>query len=83
MRLRTYWRLYQGYVRSDTREEALEVMNAASSASTEHFLRLAFHFAKDYGRLPDELHNIVILTGGQHASDYLKNLSGKTEGQGV
>lgn len=83
MRLKTYWKLYQGYVRSDTRDEALEIMTRASSASVEHFLRLASHFAKDYGRLPDELHNIVVLTGGEHAASYLKNLSGRTEGQGV
>lgn len=82
MRLKSYWKLYQGYVRSDTREEALEVMNRAS-ASIEHFLRLASHFARDYGRLPDELHNVVVLTGGENAAEYLKNLSGKTEGQGV
>lgn len=83
MRLKSYWRLYQGYVRSDTREEALEILERASSASMEHFLRLAVHFALDYGRLPDELHNIILLTGGSNASDYLENLSGKTEGQGV
>lgn len=83
MRLKSYWRLYQSYVRSDTREEALEVMTDASSAPADYFLRLASHFARDYGRLPDELHNIVVLTGGEHAAEYLKNLSGKTEGQEV
>lgn len=83
MRLKTYWRLYQAYVRSDTREEALQVMRVASSSSVEHFLRLASHFAIDHGRLPDELHNIVVLTGGLFAANYLKNLSGKTEGQAV
>ena len=83
MRLKSYWKLYQGYLRSNTRDEAMEIMVKASSASVEHFLRLALHFAKDYGRLPDELHNIVLLTGGELAAEYLKNLSGKTEGQGV
>lgn len=83
MRLKSYWRLYQGYVRADTREESLEVLQKAVSVSMEHFMRLAVHFSRDYGRMPDELHNVVVLTGGEHAAEYLKNLSGKTEGQGV
>ena len=83
MRVKGYWRIYQAYVRSDTREQAVEVMSDAFALSMEHFLRLATHFGKDYGRLPDEFHNVVVLTGGDSAGEYVRSVAGKMENQGV
>lgn len=80
--MKSYWRAYQSYVKSDTREEALEILEALRGAP-EHLARISAHFGRDYGRLPDEFHNMVLLNGGRAAQEYLSNLSGRTEGQGV
>jgi hypothetical protein len=83
MRVKSYYGIYKAYVRSDTREEAVEVMLKAYDVGMEHFLRLATHFGKDYGRLPDEFHNVVVLTGGDSAGEYMRSVAGKMENQGV
>lgn len=82
MSIKSYWRVYQDYVRSETREEALGILERLRG-SQEHLSRLSVHFGRDYGRLPDEFHNMVLLTGGKAAQEYLSNLSGRAEGSGV
>lgn len=75
--MKTYWRLYQRYVRADTFEEAAQVLQEALSVSHSDFMKLAARFGDDYGRLPDNLHAAAILTGGEHSKGYLENLAGK------
>lgn len=71
------YRLYSDYLSCDSSEEAEKVLRRAVEISADHLLRLAPHFAEDYGRLPDDLHNMVILTGGDLAARYLGWLDGK------
>lgn len=82
MSLKSYWKAYRAYLKADTREEAMEVLESVSG-STEHLVRLSVHFGRDYGRLPDHLHNMILLSGGESSRDYLSNLSGNSEGAEV
>lgn len=68
------WRLYSEYLRSESREDAEAVMRRAADISSEHVIRLAGYFGGDFGRLPDDLHNMVVLTGGPSAAKYLDRL---------
>ena len=81
MSLKSYWKVYRAYLKADTREEAIGVLDLASG-SMEHLVRLSVHFCRDYGRLPDHLHNMILLSGGDSARDYLSNLSGSS-GEGT
>lgn len=73
------YRLYSDYLRTDSAEEAAEILRKAAGISMDHLLRLACHFGEDHGRLPDELHNMVVLTGGDLAAKYLIRLENRTK----
>lgn len=68
------WRLYSDYLKVDSRESAEEILRRAAEHGEAHLLRLAAHFGRDWGRLPDELHNMVVLIGGPSAAKYLDGL---------
>lgn len=69
------WRFYRDYLMTNTREEAEALLRSIADANPEHIVRLAVQFAGDYGRLPDELHNMIVLTGGPDATKYLERLA--------
>mgnify|MGYP003351966912 FL=1 len=69
------WRFYRDYLMTNTREEAEALLRKVSEVNPEHIVRLAVQFAGDYGRLPDELHNMIVLTGGPDATKYLERLA--------
>lgn len=73
------WRLYSDYLRSDSREDAELVLRRALAISAKHLMILAAHFGGDFGRLPDDLHNMVILTGGPSATKYVEKLEGGSD----
>lgn len=73
------WRLYSDFLKCKTREEAEEVLARAAGFGMDHVLRLAPHFAREHGRLPDEYHNMVVLTGGDLAKRYLSGLEGEAK----
>lgn len=83
------YRLYSDYLNcnnnseiteaSARRRKAEKVLRRAVEISADHLLRLAPHFAEDYGRLPDDLHNMVILTGGDLAARYLEWLEKRSK----
>lgn len=79
-RLKGYWRVYQQYVKADTFEEAVQVLEYALGGSHSDFMKLASRFGEDHGRLPDNLHAAALLIGGELCKKYLGNLekSGKT-----
>ena len=70
------WRLYSDYLRSESREDAEKVLRRAADISVDHVLRLAGYFGGDFGRLPDDLHNMVVLTGGPLSVKYVERLDG-------
>jgi hypothetical protein len=72
-----YWKEYKSYVLADSREDALEVLERVS-ADPSHLVRLSVAFSRDWGRLPDHLHNMIVLSGGKSAGEYLANISGKS-----
>lgn len=76
-RTKTLWRYYQRYIRSESSEQAAEVLADALSVSPEHFMKLASRYGADHGRLPDNLHAAVVLLGGELSSAYLENLSNR------
>lgn len=69
------WRFYVEYLKTETRDDAERVLRGAAEASPDHLVRLAVQFAGDYGRLPDELHNMMMLSGGPEASKYAERLA--------
>lgn len=73
------WRLQSEYLRSDSREDAEAVLRRAAEFSFEHLARLVPYFAGDFGRLPDDLHNMVVLMGGSTAAKYVERLNGRLE----
>lgn len=70
------WRIYSEFLKAGTREEAEAILDRARDFDMQYLLRLAPYFAEDWGRLPDEFHNMVILVGGDSASKYLEKLGG-------
>lgn len=82
-KLKSMWRLYQKYIRTDSFDEAVAVLEEALGLSPDDFLKLAARFGADHGRLPDNLHAAAVLMGGNFSKDYLENLAGKTEGKKV
>lgn len=79
MSLKTYWRYYRDYIRADERSEAEMVMEKMfdKMGVGVDFMRIASHFARDYGRLPDHMHAAVVLSGGEYSGEYMRNLSGR------
>lgn len=72
--MKSAYRLYSQYLSAGGMEEAERILRKALGISADHLMRLAWHFGEDYGRLPDELHNMVVLTGGFFAAKYLDAL---------
>jgi hypothetical protein len=77
--MKSAYRIYSEYLDASSREEAERIVRKAADISCNHLMRLAPHFGEDYGRLPDELHNMVVLTGGDQASKYIERFEVKVK----
>ena len=74
--MKKYWRFYRDYVHANGAAETTAVMESLfdQAGPCTEFLRLAVHYALDYGRLPDHMHAALVLTGGEFVSQYLARI---------